>query len=985
MASLGISCILFIGCLVLFATQVACLRNATTVDHYTFEFDTCEAKCSMSTTTYMYIVKGQGPLDTYFGWCDLSSTTNDSASVCNFEIGILDKFIKYPSRSFNQSVEHPSFMFTFQLGCPDNKQKMRVKLSNNHSIEHMNVIGTLVIFDCDMAWSDIDVLGKAFDLWHLQFIPRDDILERNHTHLQKIGVFNLVGHAVATGVPPVLLESKWHDMAVLKLHNMSLKSFPDVQLSYAMPHLQTLDLKHNMLTIPPDFPWNDRPLELPRNLSRREGFCVVVLGTWCVLSTLPRDVYERSLILDHNNISDLSSHSFKGSLDFLSLRGNGLKIINPKSFHNLRDIQRLDLGQNQLKSIPSELFVINQDKETLVYINLSYNAITKLSPSHFQLQKNLIQLDLSHNELDTIPKGTFSHLKRLAIIFLNNNKLNYIEEGSFPENMNHLRHIDLSNNKLKGPPAFLFYSGFTLKTAFLQMNMIDFDGLCQAFDYLLISKLSLPLIRKRYKKVLNLSSNNISHLNLQEMTHQQAAKFKTILYNFELDLTDNPLYCDCKTFELFAYLRARLKGYSDMAHFYRTWKYINLNNSSILNLIPSAFQCPLKGQGCPKECTCKKMYYHSISVFCQDRNLTQLPASVPNGTEFLYLNKNQISLIDGKPYLSRLKYLNISDNYLSFISPKALHMLQGAIVNLTRNKLTSLPSDIQTMNFSALSIAHNVWRCDCHAIWMKYWLRSSSSFITHWYKTVCSSGGDPGEPIIYVEDEKFMCGPLLKGGEIAGIVASCCLLLLIISLLLIYKFSIEIKIMLYTRFNWHPFDRFNIDDDPRKTHDIFIAYCADDQNWVYDVLIEELENVHDPPYRTVIHARDFDAGVPIVESIYQSVDQCKRIVMVLSESFIRSHWCMFEFRTAHERVITEHNNYIILIMLEDITGLELDETLRAYINTHTYLSEDDKRFWKKLYYALPPVVVQEDPEHPPVEVREEPEEMRQRNNGYARF
>ena len=69
------------------------------------------------------------------------------------------------------------------------------------------------------------------------------------------------------------------------------------------------------------------------------------------------------IILDHNNITDLSSHSFKGGLHVLSLRGNGLKIINPKSFYNVKDLRHLDLRQNLLKSLPSELFVINQDKD----------------------------------------------------------------------------------------------------------------------------------------------------------------------------------------------------------------------------------------------------------------------------------------------------------------------------------------------------------------------------------------------------------------------------------------------------------------------------------------------------------------------------------------------------------------------------------------------------------------------------------------------
>ena len=971
MASSGISQILFISCLVLFATQAACSNRSAIGDYYIFEFDTCNAECVAYPVNFLYDVKGQGHLQFYRFRCDLLSTTNDSAIVCNFEFGILYKVIKYPSLSYNQSFDYPSLGLALELQCPENKQKMRVKLRNGHAIERTNVISLLTILNCDVTWSDIDVFSEAFHLWQLELSQRVDILYGSHTHLQNLGQFHLVGQFGVTGIPPVLLKFEWPEMGDLTLNNMTLESFPDLQLSHAMPHLQSLDLKHNMLTNPPDFPWDNRPLEFPRNLSRREGSCLVLFGYRCLSSTLPRDIYQRSLILDHNGITDLSSHSFKGWLHLLSLRGNGLKMINRKCFHNLMDLQRLDLGQNKLKYIPSELFVINQDKDTLLDINLSYNAITSLSQSHFQVLKNLIHIDLSHNELDIIRKGTFFHLKKLEVISLNNNKLNHIEEGSFAENMNHLRHIDFSNNKLKSPPAFLFYLSFTLETVLLQMNMIDFEGLCQTFDNLRLPNLNFPITRKSNKKLINLSSNNISHLNPFEMTKQQAVKFQTILNYFELDLTDNPLYCDCKTFELYTYLWERVKDYSDMAHFYRTWRCININNSPILNLDYYAFQCPLKGQGCPTECICMKTYNHKISVFCQGRNLTQLPVSVPIGTEYLYLKKNQISLIDGKPYLSRLRYLNMVDNSLSSISPKALDMLQGSIVDLDRNKLMALPPDIQTMNYSALSIANNVWRCDCHAIWMKYWLRSSSGFIADWDQIVCSSGGDPGVSIIYIEDERFVCDPLLKGGEIAGIVASCFLLSIIISLILVYKFSTEIKIILYTRFNWHPFDRFNIDEDPGKTHDIFIAYCGDDSDWIYNVLIEELENVHDPPYKTLFHARDFDVGGPIAENILQCIDRSKRMVMVLSESFIESEWCMFEFHTAHARVISEHKNFIIMIMLDDITDLELDKTLQSYIRTHVYLSVDDKWFWKKLYYALPPV-----------EVREEPEQMRRRNNRY---
>ena len=79
------------------------------------------------TPATVYDVKGQGGLDSYSLKCHLLSTTNDSASVCNVEFVVLDKFIKYPTGSYNQSVDYPSLLFNLQLKCTNDNQQMRVK------------------------------------------------------------------------------------------------------------------------------------------------------------------------------------------------------------------------------------------------------------------------------------------------------------------------------------------------------------------------------------------------------------------------------------------------------------------------------------------------------------------------------------------------------------------------------------------------------------------------------------------------------------------------------------------------------------------------------------------------------------------------------------------------------------------------------------------------------------------------------------------
>ena len=85
----------------------------------------------------------------------------------------------------------------------------------------------------------------------------------------------------------------------------------------------------------------------------------------------------------------------------------------------------------------------------------------------------------------------------------------------------------------------------------------------------------------------------------------------------------------------------------------------------------------------------------------------------------------------------------------------------------------------------------------------------------------------------------------------------------------------------------------------------------------------------------------------------KSVDQCKRMLMVLSPSFAKSAWCLLEFRAAHRKVLEDRMNYLIIIVFDDVDMAELDEEMKLYMRTNTYVSVSDKWFWQKLFYAMP--------------------------------
>ena len=94
-----------------------------------------------------------------------------------------------------------------------------------------------------------------------------------------------------------------------------------------------------------------------------------------------------------------------------------------------------------------------------------------------------------------------------------------------------------------------------------------------------------------------------------------------------------------------------------------------------------------------------------------------------------------------------------------------------------------------------------------------------------------------------------------------------------------YKFRGEVKVFMYTHFNWHPFDRIN-DSDPNKTYDAFISFSGIDYEWISNTLCVRLEN-HDPPYKLCLHHRDFLVGAPIQQNIFDGIEKSKRMIICL--------------------------------------------------------------------------------------------------------
>ena len=833
---------------------------------------------------------------------------------------------------------------------------------------------------CSISADDISHWGKATDLRVFYVMENSTLLEGNKTlannsrrELENIGSL-LIDKSKPRTIPNMFSTNVWPRMAEVVFSNLQLTSIPP-ELHTTMPLLQSLELANNKLTEPPPFPWCNATLKLPRGLQRTPtGNHHYQHGT-----NVHPNIYRRFLDLSYNNIDDLSTHKFRGFLNKLTLEGNGLKVIGKSCFRNLEGVHVINLSKNKLKSLPSELF---QGQDSLLELRLDHNNISIIPNKIFKTVTQIKRIDLHSNKLSNIPKELFSKLKNIEILHLEDNQITQIHDKAFSTDSSSLQRIYLQNNKICRMPLTLLLQRHAVKIdlSFNQLDFQDLNRLIQELDldsflYHHRDTASSPqMTLQESLKQISFAHNKFTTIDIEAFNRTEELTFEYLLRVFQIDMSGNLLLCDCKILLLSRWLRALVQRDTRIRNEqFQTWKCAaptELKGKPILSVQENQFKCQRNLENCPHGCLCfVRALDGTVVIDCKGRNLTTVPPKVPRGRIELKLQDNNIREIPPYPYMENVTALYLTHNKIQVLNESTVKRFRRIeVLFIDSNKLTDLPKNIEDVNFTTLALHHNFFKCDCRTIWMKHWLTRKQSQILDIENVLCNSEGNTqGKAIYTLSNEEFVCKKnnedILttqsiskdKTFKIIALTLGGVLVLTFIAFTLAYKYRGEMKVLMYTHFNWHPFDRVD-DSDPRKIYDAFVSYSGSDHQWVVNTLQERLEQ-HDPPYKLCIHHRDFVVGAPIQENILNSVDQSKRMLMVLSSSFLKSEWCLLEFRAAHHKVLEDRMNYLIIILFDDVNMEELDDEMKLYMRTNTYLSVGNKWFWEKLYYAMPECTV----------------------------
>ncbi|CAG9822776.1 unnamed protein product [Phaedon cochleariae] len=802
----------------------------------------------------------------------------------------------------------------------------------------------------------INLRNTTFDEDFLQYLPNLTTLDLNGSNLKEIGY--IFKHT------PQLLE--------LYLPRISIKEIPD-ELFKNLTQLQRLHLWQNQLTVLTNDSFiglkNLRSLELSSNkIASIEPYA---------FSKLPMLI---NISLRRNNLGHVSSDLFRNNshLKKIHINNNSNLTLADKCFANLKDLTELYMGHSKLHIIPENIF---DGTTNIAILDLQNNLLEELPVGIFKESKKLKKLNLSSNRISSLPEGIFSstdlleelnlednllstinentlNAKNLKKLVLNNNRLSTVTYSAF-DNVNRLISLDLSNNTIE---LNTNYNPFSHCTYLEELNLSGNQITTFPYDVLNMVHLeSLNLSKNRIQDIKVLHLMALSRLNI-DLTYNIISyiDFDGISFLYPenrslivVDLEHNVLTCDCLNFGLIQYL----DGAFPITSSYLTMKLgdshcaepQSFQHIRITDLKPRHISCPYLPKGCPEDCECfRRPFDETVVVECAGRNLKEWPVI---GFEADRIELNLINnMLDHSPNVSA-QYNNITNLFLSnnrleemeWVSPKI------QVLKLDGNSLTHIKSSVlkQLSNSSTLrniTLTNNPWDCGCIAFDLQNFIRANSHKVNGWTNVLCKEDNKP------LMDKKVLCTPSVLILQIT--LPIVLFILFIVALTAIYAFfKQEIKIWMYANnlCLWFVTEE-ELDKD--KEYDIFICYSHKDEDFVMQNLLPVLEDGPNP-FKVCIHVRDFLPGEFILTSVNNSVLNSKRTLVVLSNNFLESSWGKLEFRTAHTQTIEEGRTRLVVIKYGNLNEEKLDDDLKMYLKTNTYVEWGKPWFWNKLRYALP--------------------------------
>lgn len=308
----------------------------------------------------------------------------------------------------------------------------------------------------------------------------------------------------------------------------------------------------------------------------------------------------KEMRLNSNKIGHIEPDTFHGmeSIQILNLRGNLIDQLEHNSFSSLLNLEELNLGENRIAEIKSDAFYRLYNLKILY---LDDNSLSHVPAESFLPLTNLAELFIGVNSFTTLEKNAFEKLKKLTTLSLNGAQLLNISHGAFT-GLDSLRVLDLSSNRLSRIPTKELSVLHRLEELAIGLNEYEiipekaFEGLSNLHQLEIVGANKLvrvqnnAFIENGNLRIIRFISNEelsqfesaalhgLPYLKELILRNNAIESIRENLYEWDnlqtLDLSDNPLRCDCHLLWYKTFLNIRNS---------HSRNKINNNNHSINN------------------------------------------------------------------------------------------------------------------------------------------------------------------------------------------------------------------------------------------------------------------------------------------------------------------------------------------------------------------------------------------------------------------
>uniref|UniRef100_A0A4W6FDY9 TIR domain-containing protein n=1 Tax=Lates calcarifer TaxID=8187 RepID=A0A4W6FDY9_LATCA len=600
------------------------------------------------------------------------------------------------------------------------------------------------------------------------------------------------------------------------------------------------------------------------------------------------------------------------SVEILELNNNKIILLDNSSFAGLTNVKKLWLSK---KLLLLESVLENYDCYGRQFCSYDQTGDT-LSPLYGL--RNLSALNLGTNFIIKSDSKIFSKFQQLKMIYLAENRLypSPVKSIANPSDGFHQR-LDLSISPYIKPHTDFAYD---VSHSLIKQECFDSGRV------LILSSNNLFFISPKqfegYGNIacLNLSGNGFSAaLNGTEFSSLPNLTYLDLSFN-KIDLAYDNAFIELQKLKVLdlSYNPHYFKSYGDGSY---EMLFTNLTNLTILDIsqnritkIPDNVYERL-----PHNLTKLRISGNSLTDFKWNR------LKCFHQLQILDLSFNSLSHVKGinSNITQSLTFLDLSHNHIfhlddGFIKgPKSLTTL-----SLSNNKLTTINQStllsISNNQIKTLFLQQNPFQCTCYSFEFILWIENSNVKIPRLTtKVKCATPeNQKGRALIY-----FDINQCVNDSQAFQIY------ILITSFIFAFMFVTTVAHLFYwdasyvVHFMKARLKGYRSLNSPESVYDVFVTYDTRDPHvseWVMKNLRVKLEEEGETHLPLCLEERDWPLGVPLVDNLTQSIQYSRKTLFVLTEGYVKTGVFKLAMYLAHQRLLDENVDVIVLLMLEPV-------------------------------------------------------------------